>query len=32
MRAHGGELVIEAAPGVGARTLLSLPAERLVPA
>ena len=32
LRAHGGELVIEAAPGVGARTLLSLPAERLVPA
>lgn len=32
MRAHGGELVVEAAPGIGARTLLSLPAERLVPA
>jgi signal transduction histidine kinase len=32
IRAHGGELVIEAAPGVGARTLLSLPADRLVAA
>lgn len=32
LRAHGGELVIEAAPGVGARTFLSLPAERLLAA
>ncbi|WP_424811028.1 sensor histidine kinase [Roseococcus sp. YIM B11640] len=28
LRAHGGELVIEAAPGVGARAFLSLPRER----
>lgn len=32
LRAHGGELVVEAAPGVGARTFLSLPAERVVAA
>jgi len=32
LRAHGGELVVEAAPGVGARAFLSLPAERLVAA
>lgn len=30
LRAHGGELVMEAAPGVGARAFLSLPAERVV--
>jgi len=29
MRAHGGELVIEAAPGIGARAFLSLPPERM---
>ncbi|WP_421991098.1 sensor histidine kinase [Roseococcus sp.] len=29
LRAHGGELVIEAAPGVGARAFLSLPPERV---
>jgi len=29
MRAHGGELVIEAAPGIGARAFLSLPPERV---
>ncbi|MCX8134465.1 MAG: ATP-binding protein [Roseococcus sp.] len=28
LRAHGGELVLEAAEGVGARAFLSLPAER----
>lgn len=32
LRAHGGELVVEAAPGVGARAFLSLPADRLVAA
>lgn len=32
LRAHGGELVLEAVPGVGARAFLSLPAERLVAA
>jgi len=32
LRAHGGELVIEAAPGIGARAFLSLPPERIVPA
>lgn len=31
LRAHGGELVIEAAPGIGARTFLSLPPERIAP-
>lgn len=30
LRAHGGELVMEAAPGVGARAFLSLPANRVV--
>jgi hypothetical protein len=30
LRAHGGELVMEAAPGVGARAFLSLPADRVV--
>jgi signal transduction histidine kinase len=30
LRAHGGELVIEAAPGIGARAFLSLPPERVV--
>lgn len=30
LRAHGGELVVEAAEGVGARAFLSLPAERWV--
>ncbi|MBX9751510.1 MAG: ATP-binding protein [Roseococcus sp.] len=29
LRAHGGELVIEAAPGIGARAFLSLPPERM---
>lgn len=29
LRAHGGELVIEAAPGIGARAFLSLPPERV---
>lgn len=32
LRAHGGELVMEAAPGVGARAFLSLPADRVVAA
>jgi signal transduction histidine kinase len=29
LRAHGGELVIESAPGIGARAFLSLPPERM---
>lgn len=29
LRAHGGELVIETAPGIGARAFLSLPPERV---
>lgn len=29
LRAHGGELVIEAAPGIGARAFMSLPPERM---
>lgn len=29
LRAHGGELVIEVAPGIGARAFLSLPPERV---
>ncbi len=29
VRAHGGELVLEAVPGIGARALVSLPAERV---
>jgi len=32
LRAHGGDLVMEAAPGVGARAFLSLPADRVVAA
>jgi len=32
LRAHGGELVIEAAPGIGARAFLSLPPERVAAA
>jgi len=32
LRAHGGELVLEAAPGIGARAWISLPRDRLVAA
>jgi signal transduction histidine kinase len=30
LRAHGGELVMEAAPGIGARAFITLPADRVV--
>ena len=30
MRAHGGELTLEAAPGIGARTWLTLPRMRVL--